>query len=291
MSDIVVDTKLDEWEGYIREAGGVSAMVEYGKRWHEFHLYCKETYTTQGGSRFAEFAIGRFGVNRGIATKWVQIGKASAEVVLIENKFAQDYNAVYDYIRLEPEQKTTLLESLGTGELIDRKRIKALAYGHDEGDEWYTPLWLFDSLGIRYSTDVCAPADITHVTTPADSFLTEAEDGLSQPWHGTVWCNPPYSNPEPWALKCVDHNDGLLLTHIPMNAAWCATVWAACSGIRLFQAIEFVRPDGKTQRPGSWLQLAAFGQMATRALAQMTVPADVAENPRRVPSPMWIAHE
>ncbi len=165
---------------------------------------------------------------------------------------------------------------------------KAALYGHDEGDEWYTPRWIFDSLGLRYSIDVCAPSDLTHVTTPADSFLTEAEDGLTQPWHGTIWCNPPYSAPDPWAVRCVEHGDGLLLTHIPMNADWCTKVWAACDGIRLFQAIEFVRPDGKTQRPGSWLQLAAFGETATAALAQMVTPAEVAENPRRVPSPMWV---
>ena len=65
-------------------------------------------------------------------------------------------------------------------------------------------------------------------------------------------------------------------------------VWQACDGIRLFQAIEFVRPDGKVQRPGSWLQLAAFGDQAAEALLNFQVPDHVAENPRRVPSPMWV---
>jgi hypothetical protein len=165
---------------------------------------------------------------------------------------------------------------------------KAQLYGHDEGDEWYTPRWIFDALGIRFSIDVCAPLDLTHVTTPADRYFNESDDGLSQEWSGTIWCNPPYSKPAPWAERCVEHGDGLLLTHIPMNAEWCAKVWAACDGIRLFQAIEFVRPDGKTQRPGSWLQLSAFGPVARDALAAMQTPPDVAENPRRVPSPMWV---
>ena len=171
---------------------------------------------------------------------------------------------------------------------IDKKHDKVGLYGHDEGDEWYTPQWLFDSLGVQFAIDVCAPEDLAHVTTPADRYFNQQDDGLAQPWTGTVWCNPPYSAPEAWATKCIEHGDALLLTHIPMNAEWCARVWNACAGIRLFQAIEFVRPDGKTQRPGSWLQLAAFGSKASDALARLETPIDVAENPRRVPSPMWV---
>lgn len=182
---------------------------------------------------------------------------------------------------------TELIELMDRTGKVDRA-YKAIAYGHIAGDEWYTPRWLFDALAIKFSIDVCAPEDLTHVTTPATKYFTPADDGLKQKWHGTIWCNPPYSEPEPWALRCVEHGDGLLLTHIPMNAEWCAKVWDACDAIRLFQAIEFVRPDGITQRPGTWLQLAAFGTKATNALANLKVPSEIAINPRRVPSPMWV---
>ncbi len=289
MSDLQTTTadRLDEWEGYIRGAGVASAMMEYGKRWYEFHQWCKAEHGVQGGSLFTAFADERFGMKQSLASMWVRIGTEAEELIGIADKFAPDYTAVYDYTRLDYDQKLLVQESLQDGETIDRRLIKAIAYGHIEGDEWFTPQWIFDSLGLRFSIDVCAPEDLTHVTTPAEAFFTEADDGLAQQWHGTIWCNPPYSDPAPWAIKCIDHGDGLLLTHIPMNAEWCAAAWAACSGIRLFQAIEFVRPDGKTQRPGSWLQLAAFGSTAAEALAQMRIPDAVAENPRRVPSPMW----
>ncbi len=155
------------------------------------------------------------------------------------------------------------------------------------GDEWFTPGWIFEGLGLTFSIDVCAPADGTHVSTPAELFYTEDDDGLVQKWWGTVWCNPPYSDPAPWAERMVAHCDGMLLSHIPINGGWCMDVWAECAGIRLFQAIEFVRPDGTLQRPGYWLQLAAFGDVAGDALAGLVVPDWVADNPRRVPSPMW----
>lgn len=156
------------------------------------------------------------------------------------------------------------------------------------GDEWYTPRWLFDGLGLTFDIDACSPADRTHVAVPAKRWFTIDDNGLEQAWRGLVWCNPPYSTPALWAERMIGHGNGLLLTHIPMNAAWAAAVWGNCDGLRLFQAMEFVRPDGTKQRPGYWLMLAAFGSEAARALRQLEVPPDVAENPRRVPSPMWV---
>lgn len=159
----------------------------------------------------------------------------------------------------------------------------------NDGDEWYTPRWLFDALGIKFSIDVCAPLDLTHASVPAERHLTIEDDGLAQPWDGTVWCNPPYSKPEPWARRMIHHRDGLLLTHMPMNAGWCVDAWEACDAIRLFQAMEFVRPDGSVQRPGYWLQLAAFGPVATQALARLQPLGAAAANKRRIASPMWRA--
>lgn len=157
-----------------------------------------------------------------------------------------------------------------------------------DGDEWYTPRWLFGALGLQFTLDVCAPVNPLWRTCPAEAHLTQSDDGLSVPWVGLVWCNPPYSAPEDWARQSIEHGNGLLLTHIPMNAEWAADVWESCDGLRLFQGMEFVRPDGSLQRPGYWLMLASFGAEATAALAQLEAPPEVAANPRRVPSPMWV---
>ena len=57
-------------------------------------------------------------------------------------------------------------------------------------DLWETPQDLFDKLNneFHFTLDVCANPE----NAKCDSFYTKEQDGLSQPWKGVVWCNPPY---------------------------------------------------------------------------------------------------
>ena len=45
----------------------------------------------------------------------------------------------------------------------------------------------------------CEPAPI------ADERYTPADDGLAQPWFGTVWLNPPFSDRTPWYRRLVKY--------------------------------------------------------------------------------------
>lgn len=160
----------------------------------------------------------------------------------------------------------------------------------DDGDEWYTPRWLFDALGLTFSIDVCAPLDRTHSAVPARRFFTVEDDGLAHPWQGTVWCNPPYSSPEPWARRLIHHGDGLLLTHVPINGGWFIDVQESLDAARFLQAMEFVRPDGRLQRPAWWLVLAAYGETAFCALADLQ-PLGRAAGNKRWFSPLFVRHD
>lgn len=57
-------------------------------------------------------------------------------------------------------------------------------------DMWETPQDFFDKLDkeFHFTLDVCA----TQENAKCDNFYTKEIDGLSQPWKGVVWCNPPY---------------------------------------------------------------------------------------------------
>ena len=57
-------------------------------------------------------------------------------------------------------------------------------------DMWETPQDLFDDLDreFNFDLDVCA----TQENAKCKRYYTPEQDGLSQPWDGTCWCNPPY---------------------------------------------------------------------------------------------------
>lgn len=65
-------------------------------------------------------------------------------------------------------------------------------------DSYETPAWLFDYLNGICKFDLDAAA--TEQNKKCASYL---KDGLSEPWIGQVFCNPPYSNIMPWLMKAV----------------------------------------------------------------------------------------
>jgi hypothetical protein len=167
-------------------------------------------------------------------------------------------------------------------ELSIRAWIRRGAQGEATANEWYTPPWLFQQLAVRFDIDVCAPTDPAMRTCPADTYYTEQDDGLTQPWTGTVWCNPPYSDPAPWIHRWADHpEDGLLLTHFSVASRRMPELWTAADGIRLFAGMWFDRPDGGTEKPFWGLMLAARGPLAVTALENVD---------NEWASPLWIPY-
>ena len=57
-------------------------------------------------------------------------------------------------------------------------------------DNWSTPQDFFDKLNdeFHFTLDVCADEN----NHKCEHYYTKEIDGLSSPWIGTVWCNPPY---------------------------------------------------------------------------------------------------
>lgn len=57
-------------------------------------------------------------------------------------------------------------------------------------DMWETPQDFFDKLNdeFHFTLDVAA----SDHNAKCYHYYTKHEDGLKMPWHGVVWCNPPY---------------------------------------------------------------------------------------------------
>jgi hypothetical protein len=84
-------------------------------------------------------------------------------------------------------------------------------------DEWLTPPEILGALG-HFDVDPCSPAVRPWPT--ADTHWTVEDDGLSAPWRGRVWCNPPYSDVAPWMQRMAEHGCGTALIFARCETRW-----------------------------------------------------------------------
>ena len=70
-------------------------------------------------------------------------------------------------------------------------------------DMWETPKAFFAALDaeFHFDTDVCAVRE----NAKCRNFFSPEQDGLSVPWSGMCWCNPPYGREiGKWVKKAHD---------------------------------------------------------------------------------------
>lgn len=137
-------------------------------------------------------------------------------------------------------------------------------------DEWYTPLSIFAALRLVFDLDPCSP-DSAH-WVPARFTYTKIQDGLTLPWFGTVFVNPPFGGRYghiPWLHKFLDHGDGIAVVRAYTSSDWFHAL-AIRAQTMLFPKgkTKFVREDmtvGKA--PGHGIALLGMGARANAALA------------------------
>lgn len=142
-----------------------------------------------------------------------------------------------------------------------------------KNDEWLTPPEILRALG-PFDLDPCSPVNRPWPT--ASDHYTVQEDGLSQPWRGRVWMNPPYgSESARWLQRLADHGNGVALifarTETAMFFDW---VWPRADALLFVQGrIHFHYVDGRraAANSGAPSVLVAFGQQNADALSRSSI--------------------
>jgi phage N-6-adenine-methyltransferase len=120
----------------------------------------------------------------------------------------------------------------------DNKPTTRLA-SYSGDNEWYTPARYVEmARDVMGEIDV-DPASNDHAqkTVRAASYYTAETNGLDKEWHGKVWMNPPYSNPEiqNFVAKLIEEfksgrcTEAIVLTNNAGDTAWSHALKAAAS--------------------------------------------------------------
>lgn len=135
-------------------------------------------------------------------------------------------------------------------------------------DDYYTPKWIFEKLGLIFDLDVCAPEKGVP-WLPTLSHYCKEQDGLKQDWFGLVWMNPPFSNQRPWIEKFIQHQNGLAL--LPWYRSLSLTsMWNTVDAVTMLPPnLKFEHKTEGTKSIFSSCGLFAFGLEATEALKRL----------------------
>lgn len=130
---------------------------------------------------------------------------------------------------------------------IDEFTVPAATRFDLTSDDWCTSAELAGVLG-TFDLDPCGNAR-SHIRSLHRYGLDLDLDGLVEPWSGSVFCNPPYSDVRPWADRLKAHpGPWAALVKLDPTTKWWREgffgapahrpTWAAFS-----RRIKFERPD------------------------------------------------
>jgi hypothetical protein len=135
-------------------------------------------------------------------------------------------------------------------------------------DIWLTPPNIIEALG-PFDMDPCAAVGQPWDT--AKQHYTIEDDGLSKPWRGLVWCNPPFGpDAEMWLTRLACHGRGIALIPARTETRWfVSTIWRCADAVLFLHGRpHFHTPDGERGKAnsGAPICLAAFGHEASARL-------------------------
>jgi len=169
------------------------------------------------------------GITKNQSSKWQKIAS------IPEEKFE-------NYIAIEKELSTS-------GVLRISKNVHV---SNNSGEnEWYTPPFIIESAkSIMGDIDLDpASSKLANETVGAKEFYTIEDDGIKKDWHGRVWLNPPYSQPDisnfAKAVTSKKYDEIMILVNNATETDW-FRMMAEASKVICFinKRLKFIDRDG-----------------------------------------------
>lgn len=146
-------------------------------------------------------------------------------------------------------------------------------YSMNEKDTWQTPDDLLDIITrhVDITLDPCAGPE-TSIGQEENYRLEDGDDGLEDPWFGTVFVNPPFSYMDKWTQRVMEEKDNEDVNLIILLSADSTDVQSWWHG-RVTEAnyvwfsegrIKFIDPDTGEQKnsPTAGTCLSFYGEIS-----------------------------
>lgn len=125
-------------------------------------------------------------------------------------------------------------------------------------NEWYTPQYIIDAARKTMGKIDLDPAssDIANRTVRATTYYSKDDDGLSKPWFGNIWLNPPYAKEligkfaSAIKNRCNDYDQAIILVNNGTETEWFHDISSVASAICLVKKrIRFLDINGNLGKP------------------------------------------
>lgn len=144
-------------------------------------------------------------------------------------------------------------------------------------DRWLTPPTVVEALG-TFDLDPCGAPE--HSLARITYLQENGADGLTDPWFGRVWLNPPYGREmRKWVERLVEHGTGTALIPVaPGTKLWQEVVFLEASAVHFYRhRINFLRRMEAGHLDASMVSpqasaIVAFGDRDADALLKSDLP-------------------
>jgi len=149
-----------------------------------------------------------------------------------------------------------------------------------EADEWYTPSQYIEKArnamgGIDLDPASCHDAQQTIRAKQYFTYKTEDDNGLTRPWAGNVWINPPFTEVLAFADKLISHleaadvDQAIVLTNNNTDTLWWHKMAELANGVCFTKGrISFYNSAGEAKGNTNGQCFFYFGEDNTKFISE-----------------------